>query len=51
MLIGGGEAPKVYRCPENGGNATMDSAGPAFGFRESFDGETLYFVDGWTDAT
>jgi Tol biopolymer transport system component len=47
----GGEAPKVYRCPENGGNATMVSSGPAFSFRESFDGETLYFVDGWTDAT
>jgi hypothetical protein len=47
----GGEAPKVYRCPENGGNATMASSGPAFSFRESFDGETLYFVDGWTDAT
>lgn len=47
----GGEAPKVYRCLENGGNATMVSSGPAFSFRESFDGETLYFVDGWTDAT
>jgi Tol biopolymer transport system component/DNA-binding winged helix-turn-helix (wHTH) protein len=47
----GGEAPKVYRCLENGGNATMVSPGPAFSFRESFDGETLYFVDGWTDAT
>ena len=47
----GGEAPKVYRCSENGGNATMVSSGPAFSFRESFDGETLYFVDGWTDAT
>lgn len=47
----GGEAPKVYRSPENGGNATMISSGPAFGFRESFDGETLYFVDGWANAT
>jgi Tol biopolymer transport system component len=47
----GGEAPRVYRCLENGGNATMVSSGPAFSFRESFDGETLYFVDGWTDAT
>lgn len=47
----GGEAPKAYRCPENGGNAMMVSSEPAFGVRESFDGETLYFVDGWTDAT
>jgi Tol biopolymer transport system component len=45
-----GKEPKVYRCPEKGGNATLASSEPAFGFRESFEGETLYFVDGWTDA-
>jgi Tol biopolymer transport system component len=26
------------------------SSEPAFSVHESFDGETLYFVDGWTDA-
>jgi len=28
----------------------MLSSEPAFGFHESFDGETIYFVDGWYDA-
>jgi Tol biopolymer transport system component/DNA-binding winged helix-turn-helix (wHTH) protein len=46
-----GVAPKVYRCPEKGGNATVLSSEPTFGLHESSNGETLYFVDGWTEAT
>jgi Tol biopolymer transport system component/DNA-binding winged helix-turn-helix (wHTH) protein len=45
-----GEAPRVYRCPENGGNATLLSFGPAFGLHEAFDGETLYFADSWNNG-
>jgi Tol biopolymer transport system component/DNA-binding winged helix-turn-helix (wHTH) protein len=45
-----GEAPRVYRCRENGGNATLLSFGPAFGLHEAFDGETLYFADSWSNG-
>jgi Tol biopolymer transport system component len=45
-----GEAPRIYRCPENGGNATLLSFGPAFGLHEAFDGETLYFADSWNNG-
>lgn len=50
FLSGATDAPRIYRCPANGGNETMLSSEPAFGFHESFDGETIYFVDGWYDA-
>jgi len=50
LSIAASEGPKVYRCPVNGGSAIIVSSEPAFGFRESFDSETLYFVDGWTNA-
>jgi Tol biopolymer transport system component len=50
FLVGTTEAPRVYRCPEKGGNATVISSGPAFGVHESFDGEALYFVDALVDA-
>jgi len=50
FLAGSAAAPGVFRSPANGGNAVMLSSGPAFSVHESFDGETLYFVDGSTDA-
>jgi hypothetical protein len=49
FLAGTTESPRVYRCPEKGGNATVISSGPAFGVHESFDGEALYFVDALVD--
>ena len=51
FLSGSIVAPKVHRCPTKGGNADVLSSEPAFGVHEAFDGETLYFVDGWSDAT
>jgi Tol biopolymer transport system component/DNA-binding winged helix-turn-helix (wHTH) protein len=50
FLSGSIEFPRVHRWPTKGGNAAMLSSEPAFGVRESFDGETLYFADGWSDA-
>jgi Tol biopolymer transport system component/DNA-binding winged helix-turn-helix (wHTH) protein len=50
FLSGPSEAPRAYRCPANGGNAAVFSSEPVFGVQESFDGETLYLVDGWSDA-
>jgi Tol biopolymer transport system component/DNA-binding winged helix-turn-helix (wHTH) protein len=50
FLSGPSQAPRVYRCPEKGGNATALSSGPAFGVHEAFDEEALYFVDGLVDA-
>ncbi len=49
FLSGPSEAPKAYRCPAEGGNAAVFSSEPAVGVQESFDGETLYLVDGWSD--
>lgn len=50
FLSGSLKDPRVYRCPAEGGNASVLSSESAFGVHESFDGETLYFVDGWSDA-
>lgn len=51
FLSGSIVAPRVHRWPTKGGNAAVLSSEPTFGFHEGFDGETLYFVDGWSDAT
>jgi Tol biopolymer transport system component len=37
FLAGPTQAPRVYRCPEKGGNATVISSGPAFGVHESLE--------------
>jgi Tol biopolymer transport system component len=51
FLSGSIVAPPVHRCPTKGRNADVLSSEPAFGVHEAFDGETLYFVDRWSDAT
>ena len=50
FLAGSIAAPRIFRSASNGGTASMLSSEPAFSVHESFDGETLYFVDGWTDT-
>jgi Tol biopolymer transport system component/DNA-binding winged helix-turn-helix (wHTH) protein len=50
FLSFGDEALRAYRCPANGGTATVLSSETALGLRESFDGETVYFVDRRFDA-
>jgi Tol biopolymer transport system component len=44
------QAPRLYRCPAEGGDAVMLSSELAYGFYESFDEEAIFFVDGWTDT-
>ena len=46
-----GKGPKLYRCPAKGGTAALLLDGPVYGYRESADGETLYFADAWSGAT
>lgn len=50
FLSFGAGAPRAYRCPANGGTATLLSSETALGLHESFDGKTLYFADGRSDA-
>lgn len=50
FLSFGDQALRAYRCPANGGTATVLSSETALGLHESLDGETLYFVDGRSDA-
>ncbi len=50
FLSFGDETLRAYRCPANGGTATAVSSETALGLHESFDGETLYFVDKRSDA-
>lgn len=51
FLSFGDKALRAYRCPANGGTATVLSSETALGLHESFDGETLYFVDKRSDAS
>jgi serine/threonine protein kinase/Tol biopolymer transport system component len=50
FLSGSLQASRVYRCPVEGGIATELSSESAFVLHESFDGESVYFVDGWFNA-
>ena len=44
------QGPKLYRCPAKGGTATLLLDGPVIGYRESPDGEAVYFADAWSGA-
>jgi Tol biopolymer transport system component len=45
------KGPKLYRAPSAGGTATLLLDGPVFGYRQSPDGEAIYFADAWSDIT
>jgi len=49
FLSVGNKGPRLYRCPSAGGASTLLSDGPVVGFRESADGNTIYFAQNWSD--
>ena len=49
FLSVGNKGPRLYRCPSAGGASTLLSDGPVVGFRESADGNLVYFAENWSD--